>query len=173
MTKRAPGRFERNARDFYGTPFKAVPCLIPHLEDFRYAEPCRGEGDLIRHLSKFGLQCVYSGDIATGQDALDWTPDSSVRMILTNPPWAFDILRKLIDHFIATGLPVWLLLDADFAHTVRARVFIEKCSHVVAVGRLKWKADSDHSGLDNNSWYRFQREHQGGPIFVPRMEKAA
>lgn len=173
MTKRAPGQFERKARDLYPTPGRAVPPLIPHLDDFRFAEPCCGAGDLIRHLAKFGLKCVYSGDIATGQNALDWNAGPGIRQIITNPPWAYDLLRPLLDHFIASGLPVWLLLDADFCHTVRARAFIERCSHVVAIGRLKWEPDSEFTGLDNNAWYRFERQHQGGPIFVPRMEKAA
>ena len=64
--------FERREADFYPTPFKAVPPLIPYLrrDDIKtFAELCCGEGDLIRHLESFGLKCVHSGDIRTGQDA--------------------------------------------------------------------------------------------------------
>ena len=35
-----------------------------------FAEPCCGDGDLVRHLEAHGLRCTYAGDIRTGQDAL-------------------------------------------------------------------------------------------------------
>jgi hypothetical protein len=79
----------------------------------------------------------------------------------------------MILHFMLSSLPVWLLLEADWAHTQQARPFMARCSHVVAVGRLKWEVGSPHSGLDNNAWYRFHVDHQGLPSFVPRMEEAA
>ena len=58
---------ERIPRDFYPTPLKAVLSLIPHLRGVRtFAEPCCGDGALVRHLESFKLRCVYAGDIATG-----------------------------------------------------------------------------------------------------------
>ena len=66
--------FERIPRDFYPTPRAAVLPLIPHLRGVRsFAEPCCGDGALVRHLESFGLRCVYAGDIAAGQDALGAT----------------------------------------------------------------------------------------------------
>ena len=63
--------FERRPGDFYPTPRAAVLPLIPRLRGVRtFAEPCCGDGALVRHLESFGLRCVYAGDIATGQDAL-------------------------------------------------------------------------------------------------------
>jgi len=47
--------------------------LIPYLRGSgirTFAEPCAGEGDLVRHLESFGLRCVYTGEIRTGQDAV-------------------------------------------------------------------------------------------------------
>ena len=45
--------------------------LIPYLRGIRsFAEPCAGDGALVRHLESFGLRCVYAGDIRSGQDAL-------------------------------------------------------------------------------------------------------
>jgi hypothetical protein len=44
--------------------------LISWLRGVRtFAEPCCGDGALVRHLESFGLRCAYAGDIATGQDA--------------------------------------------------------------------------------------------------------
>jgi hypothetical protein len=69
MGKRS--NFERREADFYPTPRAAVLPLIPHLRGIHtFAEPCAGDGALVRHLESFGLRCVYSGDIRTGQDAL-------------------------------------------------------------------------------------------------------
>ena len=70
MGKRS--NFERRPGDFYPTPRAAVVPLIPYLGGIRsFAEPCAGDGNLVRHLESFGLRCVYSGDIRDGQDALE------------------------------------------------------------------------------------------------------
>ena len=75
MGKRS-NNFERRKDDLYQTPLKAVAPVIPFLRRDgieTFAEPCAGDGDLIRHLESFGFRCVYSGDISTGQDALKLT----------------------------------------------------------------------------------------------------
>src|SRR3954470_5796311 len=69
MGKRS--NFERREADFYPTPLAAVVPLIPYLRSVKsFAEPYAGNGDLVRHLESFGLACVYSGDVRSGQDAL-------------------------------------------------------------------------------------------------------
>jgi hypothetical protein len=56
--------FERREADFYPTPRAAVVPQIPHLRGTRsFAEPCAGDGALVRHLEAKGLRCVYSGDM--------------------------------------------------------------------------------------------------------------
>ena len=86
MGKRS--NFERIPRDFYPTPYAAVPPLIPHLRGVRtFAEPCCGDGALVRHLEGHGLRCVYAGDIATGQDALTLDTYGDADAIITNPPY--------------------------------------------------------------------------------------
>ena len=63
--------FERNPKRLLRDSAAAVLPLIPYLRGVRtFAEPCCGDGALVRHLESFGLRCVYAGDIATGQDAL-------------------------------------------------------------------------------------------------------
>jgi hypothetical protein len=37
----------------------------------RFAQPCRAP---VRHLESFGLRCVYTGEIRTGQDAVCKSP---------------------------------------------------------------------------------------------------
>jgi len=86
MGKRS--NFERREADFYPTPRAAVVPLIPYLRGIKtFAEPCAGDGDLVRHLEEFGLECVYSGDIRDGQDALALADYGDADVIISNPPW--------------------------------------------------------------------------------------
>jgi hypothetical protein len=95
MGKRS--NFERIPRDFYPTPAAAVPPLIPHLRGVRsFAEPCAGDGALVRHLEGFGLRCVYAGDIRDGQDALALDDYGNADAIISNPPWSRDQMHRLI-----------------------------------------------------------------------------
>jgi hypothetical protein len=168
MGKRS--RFERIASDFYPTPFAAVPPLIPHLRRARvrrFAEPCAGDGALVRHLESFGLTCVYQGDLSHGQDALAVSDFGGVP-VLTNPPWSRESLHRLIAHFMRAAPSVWLLFDADWAHTRQSAGLIRHCTDVVPVGRMKWIAGSKFTGKDNAAWYRFEGAHESGPIFHGR-----
>jgi hypothetical protein len=60
----------------------------------------------------------------------------------------------------------WLLFDSDWAYNMQSGPYLDRCTDIVAVGRLRWFNDT--SGKDNASWYRFQRDHKGGPRFHGR-----
>ncbi|TAI63924.1 hypothetical protein [Bradyrhizobium sp. Leo170] len=164
MGKRSPNKFERRERDFYVTPMPATLPLIPHLRGVRFfAEPCCGSGDLIRHLESFGLQCVWQGDIRTGQDALAVDSYGGAPVNITNPPFTRTVLHRLIVHFQRIA-PTWLLLESDWAQTKQAAPFMVSCSDIVAIGRVKWIEGSPHTGKDNYAWYRFDARHSSGPV---------
>ena len=106
---------ERNERDFYPTPIKAVHPLIPHLEGIaRYAEPFVGDGKLVNHLSvlKSSMVCTWAFDIEPQLEPITVTSTSEflvseqrdfdeltpydfamgmiqrgVEAVITNPPW--------------------------------------------------------------------------------------
>jgi hypothetical protein len=161
--------------DAYATPFAAVLPLMPHLRGIEtFAEPCCGEGHLVAHLQSMGLHCVYEGDILRGKDALDMDNCFyDLDAIITNPPWTREILHPMILHFQKIA-PTWLLFDADWSHTRQAAPFLPQCSHIVSAGRIKWIADSKHTGKDNAAWYRFHAQHVDGPKFVgPAIREAA
>lgn len=64
---------ERNERDWYATPMKAVYPLIPYLEGVtRYAEPFVGDGKLVNHLSalKSDMTCTWAFDIEPQLDPI-------------------------------------------------------------------------------------------------------
>jgi hypothetical protein len=110
--------------------------LIPFLRGIRtFAEPCCGQGDLVRHLESFGLRCTYARDISTGQDAL------------------------ALDSYGACDS------SADWKQTRQAAPYLPHCSDIVAIGRVKWFPGSKHTGKDNARWYRFDSRHAAGPVF--------
>ena len=168
--------FKRRAQDAYYTPYEAVYPLLPFLGDvYQFAEPCAGDGRLIRHLENHSLFCAYAADISEGRDALEWdgTPDAgTVDAIITNPPWTRAILHPMIRHFQQIA-PTWLLFDADWMHTKQAAPFLGQCSHIVSVGRVKWIEDSPYTGKDNAAWYRFDAMHEDGPMFYGKQLEAA
>jgi predicted nucleic acid-binding Zn ribbon protein len=160
--------FRRVARDFYPTPFKAVPPLIPYLRGVRtFAEPCAGGGALVRHLEGAGLRCAYAGDIATGRDALARHSYGAADAIITNPPYTRELMHRLIEHFQRIA-PTWLLIDYDWAATKQAAPFLPHCSDIVILPRLKWIEGSKDTGKDNHAWYRFDAHHSSGPVFHAR-----
>jgi hypothetical protein len=166
MGKRS--NFERREADFYPTPRDAVVPLIPYLRGIRsFAEPCAGDGALVRHLEGFGLRCLYAGDIRTGQDALELDHYGPADAIITNPPYTRKLMHRMIAHFQRI-LPTWLLLDADWASTRQAAPFLPCCSDIVAIGRVKWIEGSKHTGKDNAGWYRFDARHEARPVFHGR-----
>ena len=170
MGKRS--NFERRKADFYPTPRAAVVPLIPYLRGSgitTFAEPCAGDGALVRHLEEFGPRCVYSGDISTGQDALALNHYGAADAIITNPPYTREPMHRLIAHFQRIA-PTWLLIDYDWSATKQAAEYIPHCSDIVTIGRLKWIEDSKHTGKDNHAWYRFDIRHKSGPVFHGRNQ---
>ena len=179
MTKRNSGAFVRRRQDNYPTPKKALPPLflqLLRLDGPNFVEPCCGEGKLIKHLTEEGFYCNMHGDIRYGFDAMQLTPlDVAHSCIVTNPPWTREILHPMIEHFILLKRPVWLLMDADWAHTKQASAMIGIwCTHIVSVGRVRWMEGTKMDGFDNAAWYRFHYFSNMltslGPVFVSRSD---
>jgi hypothetical protein len=165
MSKRC-STYKRRKDDFYPTPLRAVLPLIPYLGGITsFAEPCAGDGRLVRHLESFGVRCVYQGDIRSGQDALAFDSYGGAAAIITNPPHSRQLMHQLITHFQRIA-PTWLLLDADWAHTWQAAPYLPACTDIVAIGRVKWIEGTKDTGKDNYAWYRFDAHHADGPVPV-------
>ena len=159
--------FPRRERDFYPTPRAAVVPLLPHLRGVRtFAEPCAGDGALVRHLESFGLRCVHQGDIATGQDALAATDYGNPDAIITNPPHARALMHLLVQHFQAMAV-TWLLIDQDWTATKQAVPYLRSCTDILAIGRFVWIPGTKDSGKDNYAWCRFDVRHTAGPVYHP------
>ena len=159
MGKRS--NFERNPRDYYKTPYKAVLPLLPYLsKSTTFIEPCAGDGSLIRHLEQHGHKCVYACDIEPQgkrimkQDILQKTGFPSADFIITNTPWHRPVLHQMID-ILRKERPSWILLDANWMFTKQAKPYLKFCSRIISVGRVSWM-ENDQSGKDDSAWFCFQ-----------------
>ena len=165
--------FERKPRDFYPTPMEAVEPLLEHLpEDFSFVEPCAGNGALIEHLETKGI-CMWASDIEPQADGIHKNDYSEIGYneliesdyVITNPPWDRKILHPMIQYF-APRIRTWLLFDADWMHTKQSVPYMNMCSKIVSVGRIKWFGNM--TGKDNCAWYLFDRE-VNNTIFYGRI----
>jgi hypothetical protein len=170
MSKRYPNKFPNADKDFWRTPANAVKPLLPFLNGVRtFAEPCCGEGDLVRHLEAAGLTCVYKGDLRYGQDALALDDYNDPDGVITNPPFSkasTKVFIRMIWHFPKIA-PTWLLLPLDVASNQYAASFLPTCTDIVPIGRVRWIAGTKNDSTDNFAWYKFELGHVGGPVFHP------
>lgn len=156
MGKRS--NFKRKDRDFYRTPMAAVKPLMFHLNsNLTFTEPCAGDYTLASHLESDGHACDQAFDIHPMDpevklgDALETFKSD---LIITNPPWDRKVLHPMIENF-RTIAPAWLLFDSDWMHTKQSSDYMEYCSRVISVGRVKWFEGT--TGKDNSCWYKFEQ----------------
>lgn len=174
MGKRS--NFERNPRDYYRTPEKALLPLLPHIvkRGLVVLEPCAGDGQLSRLLKKYGMTIGWESDIEPQDesidqmDALDQTNLSRYAdIIITNPPWEKrkhkgEICNKLMRHWLTHFHgDIWLLMEASWPQTKQALEFKGFVSKIVPVGRVSWM-ENGISGKDDCSWYCLNVSHTGG-----------
>ncbi len=187
MTKRADGKFARNARDLYVTPVQAVIPVTPFLQEFRtFAEPFVGDGAIVRALEGLGYECAYASDLkplgdarrySTERDALTVTAEdlATSDVLVTNTPWPAKFMKGeptlgFMRHFMEMK-PCFFLLSSDIAHNgYLAELLLTHCTMIQSVGRVKWISGSKNTGFDNAAWYGFHRRKPipGPPPFYPR-----
>jgi hypothetical protein len=168
--------FERKPRDFYPTPAAAVAPLIPHLPQawFAYHEPCAGDYALVKHIAALAPHalCLEAGDVEPQHAAVIKRDAMDARMchgemFITNPPWDRKVLHPLIAH-LSSIAPTWLLIDADWMHTIQAGPYLKHCVRIVSIGRVKWIEGSKMTGKENCCWYLFDAAWTGQTEFIGR-----
>jgi hypothetical protein len=156
--------FKRIERDCYNTPAEAVTPLLPFLPPYtRFVEPAAGAGALVRHLEAAGAghRCVFACDIAprgpdiAHGDMLNLKPGADANMVITNPPWERKLLHALILHLRSSGLPAWLLIDANWMFTAQAAPYLRYCERIITIGRLRWIPGTTMTGKDDCAWFLF------------------
>ena len=184
MGKRS--NFERVEKDYYPTPLEAVHPLIPHILGYvkTFAEPCAGDGSLIRHIEYLTnnlfdidyIRCNYACDIEPKDDGIheknifNLLPKDieTSDVIITNPPWSRDILHRIIYHCTSIK-PTWLLFDADWMHTKQSTHYRDMLKKIVSVGRVEWIKGSKNTGKDNCCWYYFDKDNKEQTQFFGRQ----
>lgn len=170
----------------------------------RFYEPCAGDGRLVSYLTSLGsvrnITCSGYSDLepdSARQTAEDWFNGAvlgdvkqanaleltfqdmnSPSMIITNPPWSRTkasgyILHEMIVHF-SNIAPTWLLFDASWANTKQAVPYMNRCTDILPIGRVKWFPNTDQAGKKDACWYRFThpdlRQHRT-PFLHPWKSK--
>ena len=139
-------------------PLKGVLPLVPYLraENIQtFAAPCERYRDLSGQLeTSFGLRCLYSGDLEAAR-LLSRKDCCGAQAIITCPPRVRGPMHELIERFVATGLPTWLLIDLEWVSNCIAAPYLPRCSDIVVIGRVRW-TDAAKYG-----WYRFSSDHTG------------
>jgi len=166
MGKREETKKPKSPRDFYATiDPDAVKPLLPFVRGMAYAEPCYGQGDLVRLLGCD--MCAWMSDVEPHFDIGD-TYDATViplglishaDVIITNPPFSKALLLSIMDHLLQSGKPLWLLLPADIMHNRYMSPYMLKCRTVLSIGRLCWFPDEATGklvkGVDNYCWFEY------------------
>lgn len=172
--------FTRIPKDLYKTiDPRAVPPVLPFLKAERIAsfiDPCYGDGHLVGPLCRAGLECRGRSDAfpRSGRQVMDqqapevwgrirqidgralaFSDLNGADAIITNPPWARDVLCDLIARF-ARLAPTWLLFDGGWKHSAAAGVLMTAyCTDFVALPRLQWIPGTANKAADDCGWYRF------------------
>ena len=161
--------FERIPKDAYMTWDKrATPPILDYYKGktVTYYEPCVGNGDLIKLLD--GFDCVGQSDDEL--DARTTTYKTDADFFITNPPWSRKLLHPIIENLRAQR-PTWLLFDADWMHTQQAIPYIQYCSVIISIGRLRWIPDTKEDGKQDCAWYLFV-DSLTPCNFIPRKFRA-
>ena len=175
MGKRDGNKFERVDKDYYATidPSCMVEPFVSRVRGMKYAEPCYGEGHLEDLLMDVAT-CVWRSDIrptvgsSMVKDATTLNIDDlqEADVVVSNPPYQWPMLKPLLDH-LPNIKPTWLLLPADYMHNIRMGPYMEKCTTVIAIGRMYWLPNKV-KGVSNMCWYRFSKWHIGQTEFIGR-----
>jgi hypothetical protein len=165
--------FPRRERDNYPTPLSAVlpllECLPPHT---KFYEPCRGENDLVGHLTAAGHVLVGSSDEELDARTTQYRiPGDSI--FVSNPPWDRPTLHAILTN-LSNQAPAWLLIDADWAHTRQSIPYLPRLRTIVATGRHRWIPGTKFTSKDNACWHLFNKPRPETRVvnFFGRTESA-
>lgn len=111
-------------RDLCQTPPYAIDPLLPYISSaLRVWEPAYGEGLLTEALYDSGFKTVITGDIQTGENFFEYTPDAW-DVIVTNPP--FSLKYRWLERCYALGKPFALLMPLEVLGAKSAQVLFRQ-----------------------------------------------
>lgn len=110
--KYQPNR-DYNSNDVVQTPPQLAKRIVEHFQPTgRLLEPCKGEGNFLRHMPG-AAWC----EISEGKDFFDW--NKKVDWIITNPPWSQ--IRPFLQHAMSLADNIVFLVTVNHMWT-KARI---------------------------------------------------
>lgn len=123
-TNRAGDKYIPQRQDLCQTPPYALDPLLPYLSnEWTIWEPACGEGLLVEGLYDSGIKSVVSGDIQTGQNFFEYTPEYW-DCLVTNPP--FSIKYDWLEHCYELQKPFALLIPVETLGAKTAQVLFRQ-----------------------------------------------
>jgi hypothetical protein len=111
-------------RDLCQTPPYAIDPLLPYVSSALHVwEPAYGEGLLTEALYDSGFKTVITGDIQTGENFFEYTPDAW-DVIVTNPP--FSLKYRWLERCYALEKPFALLMPLEVLGAKSAQVLFRQ-----------------------------------------------
>ena len=160
-----------NPKNFWPTPFSAAAPLARALPPAtQYQELCGGDGRLIGSLFAFGHVCVHAVDLEP-RSSMVGLGDGRFALpgvtIVTNPPFAWELLQPLLDAWVGRN-ETWLLLPWDMTCNLTMNQYARHIDRQLPLGRVSW-LDNGKGGFENYGWFRFAVEPQD--FVLPRQSK--
>lgn len=98
------------SNDDIQTPKELAKQLVEHFKPTgRILEPCKGDGNFLKHLPKDSLWC----EIKEGKDFMDF--NKQVDWIITNPPWS--LIRPFLQQSMKVADNVCFLITINHLWT--------------------------------------------------------
>jgi hypothetical protein len=123
---------------------------------------------LAGHLKRAGHVLVGASDLPIDARSHRYDIERGT-LFVTSPPWTRDVMHAIVAN-LSDQAPLWALIDSDWLFTKQAAPFMPRLRRIVAVGRVKWIADSPHTGKDNAAWMLFNPCAPPGASFVGRTQ---
>jgi hypothetical protein len=177
MSQRESG-YARKERDLYETPewVSEVGCLhLGPTGDGVVWEPAYGNGKMQSVIQKY--YDVLGSDIYLGTDFLaSQMPDTSVRRIMTNPP--YELATEFCEHALRLTEPVggmvMMLLRTDFDHAKSRSHLFRDCpafaKKVVLTKRIVWfepePGSKGKSPSFNHAWFIWDWQNDSAPTIT-------
>ena len=151
------------------TPPSALVPLTHNLPTAtRFVEPCAGDGAISVGLGLYGHTCVEAYDLqprAPGILPLEATcVPVAGKTIITNPPFRWNLLQPLLDHWVGS-CEAWLLLPWDMTCNARMSPYTPYIRRIQPIGRVSWM-DNGKGGFENYGWFQFDILPMG--LILPR-----
>lgn len=137
--------------DDFQTPAEALNPLYPYLPKHWCIWECaQGKGNLVNALTGGGYKVIGS-DILIQKDFLNWKPDESFDVIITNPPFKYK--QQFLERAYELGKPFAFLLPLTTFETPKRQELFTKYGLEVIMFDKRINFETPNQVLKSSSWF--------------------